>query len=1011
MVVEKQFVSVIMDRALADKNDPKTAGFPGFSLIQNMYRQRVGEYRKRYGYDSISLTSGNYGSGANTVPALNQSSNFQFIDFEGTPALISTATGTNDRYIYRNITANNAWNAYAQSRIPKIVTTNFKDISNNPNFSVGGSDCAISGNTICVVYERANQIYASFYDAQSESVIRSDLLISPGGSESFAYPRVVVNGSVFQIFYVQTTSGGDLYTITINIATGALGSPIFVASDGDVVPGFYDVVIFNNTATIAYKLAAGGIRVAYVNVAGVVGTTQTILGENPLTCLTIYPTATHLYVVYDTTAIRGVILNTSLAITTSPTTLAGLSGESAGGIFACEMSLSGTPGIAVYYSIRENSTTNQPKEIRRFFGNTSFGAGIDALIMYSAQIITKGVQLNPGTDDVPFYYLSQGDDTGTCFVTEEFWTSALTGFGSGDPYKNTVLPHMPRPLVYGTKVITPIRKTLSIDFTGDVIYGIGLSIVETAPTHVNKITVNGVTVFGGGVVRAFDGYQTTELGWLGATPQPLKATVGSSGSMAAGDYQYVLTYEWVDVKGNVYQSPTSVPIEVTVGASGNVILSLEEYGVTTRNSYNRFSNTRGRINIFRTKVNGTVFYKLAEAELKINSGKVISYNDTAADAALSEEPLYTTGNILDDMAPPASSSINVFKGRVMLRPDEDKTKLWISKTVAPNTGVAFNNNLIIDFGFIGGDIVAHEEMDEKYIVIKRTAIYYIYGDGPDDQGQGQYSQPILLSKDTGCVDARSVVKTDNGIMFKTDQGIYLLNRQMGLEFIGAAVETHNDKTITSAENIYYISQVRFTTSEGTVLVYDTVFGEWYTWDGLASKSAGFWNSAYTILKTDGAVWRESTTSYLDNSTPFNCRLITFPIQMAQIQGYQRMFRILLAGEYRGEHKLIAQLAYDFKEYFEESFEIEPQSAVVFDDKTYQQLTYTPGGEVDNVWQFELRPARQMCQSVRLLIEDNFTDIDNPGNSFVLSSIGFEVGVLGGRNRVDPGTKVMTSQGG
>lgn len=1005
MPIDKQFVSVILDKALADKNDPKTATFPGFTLLENVFRKRVGEYRKRFGYDNISLASGNYASGPTTIGSLVQSSNFQLLDFENTPALISKANGTNDYYIYRNITANSAWNAYAQSRIPKVYTVDYRDVSNNTNFSVNASDCAISGNIVCVVYTRQGQVYASFYDASENTVIRSDLLISQTPGETYDFPRVVVNGSVFQILFARITSGHEFYSRTVNIATGALNAAVVISTDGD---NLYDATIFNNLVTVVYKRAAGGFRAIQVDAAGAITASNTIAGS-PLNCLTIYATTSLLYVSYfRTDHIACFTLNTSLGTVNGPSDMNTMTGKVADNLFACE--INNQTQIAIYYSVQFDDAVNQPREIKKIVCNTNLSSPVDSHVMYSASIVSKGLALNPTTTDAPFYYLSEGVNTGTYFVNEELWASALTGFGSGDPRKSSVLPLMPRSLVYGTKVITPMRKTLSIDFTGVAIYGIGLSIIETAPTHVSKVTVNGVSVFGGGIVRAFDGYQTTEVGWLGTPPQPVKATPGSSGSMAAGIYQYLFTYQWVDVKGNVYQSATSIPLNVTVGATGNVIFSLEEYGVTTRNPYNGYSNVRGRLNIFRTRVNGTVFYKLTQLELLINSGLVISVNDATADSGLSDEPVYTTGNILDDQAPPASSSLGVFKGSVMLRPDEDKTKLWKSKTVAPNTGLSFNNNLIIDFGSIGGNIIAHEEMDEKYIVFKENAIYYIYGDGPDDAGQGSYSLPILLVKNTGCIDARTVVKTDSGIIFKADEGFWILTRNMELQFIGANVETHNDKTVTSAEHLQTISQARFTTSDGTILVYDTLFGEWYTWTGLPSKSSGFWHNAYTILKTDGSVWRESSSSHLDNGVPYNWRAGTFFIQMAQIQGYQRLRSVILGGEYRGEHKLKVSVGYDFKEYYEETFEIEPQSAVIFNDKTYQSTTVVPGGTTDNVWQYELRMARQKCQSMRLLIEDDFTDIDNPGNSFALSSIGFEVGVLGGRNRVAPTQKVMTSGG-
>jgi hypothetical protein len=76
---------------------------------------------------------------------------------------------------------------------------------------------------------------------------------------------------------------------------------------------------------------------------------------------------------------------------------------------------------------------------------------------------------------------------------------------------------------------------------------------------------------------------------------------------------------------------------------------------------------------------------------------------------------------------------------------------------------------------VGGDITALKAMDDKLIIFKENAIFYLSGDGPNNLGQQDtFIEPQLISSDIGCSVKNSVVLTPAGIFFKSHKGIHLL---------------------------------------------------------------------------------------------------------------------------------------------------------------------------------------------------------------------------------------------
>ena len=238
-----------------------------------------------------------------------------------------------------------------------------------------------------------------------------------------------------------------------------------------------------------------------------------------------------------------------------------------------------------------------------------------------------------------------------------------------------------------------------------------------------------------------------------------------------------------------------------------------------------------------------------------------------------------------------------------------------------------------------------------------------------------------------------------GLMFQSNKGIYLLNRSLETVYIGAEVEAYNGLTITSAELIQNENQIRYLTSDGRCLVYDYFYGKWATWTNHQGQGATIWQGGggdYVYLRSDGRIFQQSATSYKDDNDPVEMSLTTSWVKTNGIQGFQRIRRALILGDFKSTHTLQLEIGHDYQNYFNELHKFDYMTdleVIEYGDSTpYGLEGYfgTSSGVADGVYQFRAHCKKQKCQSIRFRISD--TEEANPGQAYSISSLMLEVGI-------------------
>jgi hypothetical protein len=326
---------------------------------------------------------------------------------------------------------------------------------------------------------------------------------------------------------------------------------------------------------------------------------------------------------------------------------------------------------------------------------------------------------------------------------------------------------------------------------------------------------------------------------------------------------------------------------------------------------------------------------------------------------------------------------------------EDKRYIGYSKLFTPETPPNFSNSFVLGIPDDGETVTASQQLDDKLIIFKPTGIYALAGSGPLNTGlQDDFDTPVLVATDVGCASPQSIVLYSEGVLFKSLKGIYELSRSMQVAYTGAPVEDYNTFKVTGGVLIDNKNEVRFTTTEKT-LVYNYFFKQWMTHSGFPSLTSTLVKGVHTICLTDGRIVQE-TTGYLDGGSVIRSTLETGWLVTA-IQGYQRIYRFLFLGQSLSNTSVSVSLAYDYNHFTSESFLV--TTGTMYPVGPFGESAYGVGlfgGPYFGVTQFMVMPSTQKCQSVKIRLED--TPLEE-GEGLILSAVTALVGAKAGTQKL------------
>ncbi len=406
--------------------------------------------------------------------------------------------------------------------------------------------------------------------------------------------------------------------------------------------------------------------------------------------------------------------------------------------------------------------------------------------------------------------------------------------------------------------------------------------------------------------------------------------------------------------------------------------------------------------------------------------------------------LYTSGNVLPSDPWPNLTQTVASSTRLWGIGADSPGTVFYSKLFEEFIAPEFSSVLVMPLGD-ERTLTAIGKLDDKIVVFERDEIHIIYGQGPDNTGQGQDFAINSITTDVGCEDPDSVVETPVGLMFyHKPRGFYMLTRNLEVKFIGGGVEDLSraldivDATLDPSE-----SEVRFLVKEDfdwtptvplgpnphpitigkierpprpifgnalpnqAALSYNYEKNGWVVYSNYQGEAATLYQKKYTrILSPSWAIWQESRTEWSDPVGTNRTLLRSPPVKFESVQDFQRVWRITFLGRYLSSLRALPYTlngeniyeAGDIKVSLYYDYEAEPAQVETFH---MQDFGYNP---FDNVparaerFQFVMFPNRGRCQAIQIEIEE-VNSIDRGegllyglGNGFEIVSADFSLGL-------------------
>lgn len=519
--------------------------------------------------------------------------------------------------------------------------------------------------------------------------------------------------------------------------------------------------------------------------------------------------------------------------------------------------------------------------------------------------------------------------------------------------------------------------------------GVMLAKMQFAGTKPSIEVLGNNSLIGSGQVSMYDSGIVCEQNFH-TYPNAVQQTpsTGVGGKMGSATiatlYSYIFVYEWIDNQGQVHRSfpsPVMTPIKAGTAytfaagtTNGFVLLNVPMLQVTNK------PGTQVVVNIYRTLGNQDIFFLLDSFGTVQNDpqAQTRTFLDTYSDDDIKGNlQLYTTG-ALGYTAPPAVRYISNYKSRAIVIPAEEKNSFLYSNQTLPNFPVQFTPFFVQNVNSVGGEITAITYMDDKLIIFKSgkvpgPSILFMVGQGPAPSGaNNDFGDPIPISVDVGCIEKTSITQSPVGIIFKSNKGIFLLDRSLQATYIGAAVEKYNGNSVVSGRLIPNTTQLRFILDDGTMLMFDYYYNRWATFSTPAAISDCVWQGEHTFITPAGQVYKEKVNSFADGTTPVYMSFKTAWIKLANLQGYQRAYFYYLLGECQSPTEL------ELKTYFD------------FSSVPMQTNTITPYVGELLTWRVFL--AHQRCQAFQISLEEKNGTVNE---GFNLSGLNLVAGVKSG----------------
>tara|TARA_Y100000310_G_scaffold182594_1_gene182668 strand:- start:227 stop:2152 length:1926 start_codon:yes stop_codon:yes gene_type:complete len=524
------------------------------------------------------------------------------------------------------------------------------------------------------------------------------------------------------------------------------------------------------------------------------------------------------------------------------------------------------------------------------------------------------------------------------------------------------------PMVYGVQRVTSTDSAqrflfgaarfagYSISKTGEFAgpetsgnsFGVSTVEVNLDPARpLASLDSDGTWVGTGGYLHGYDGSGIFEVGFATypaiARLEQLQDNLNNQGGLSAGTYKYKVVYEWADANGNIHRSAPSEFAEITTteassGRRGNVIVAIYIPNFTRKSGIKAV--------VYRNNDGGSIFYEAGSVPVPTPSDaaeRVVYFIDwprgtsgiTTQDDIIHRDQVYTQDGELPNGFFGSCTDLTRHRNKVFAVGADDS--VYFSKPIVDGIEPQFPDGFMLTLPGESAATTGIESNLDHFLIFTEDNAHFVSGPGPDKFGAGMFAPPRIFGVNQGARAGSAHVQTPLGAFYQTLRGIYLVQRDMSIKYIGAQVEDQVDNLVISMLCHDPTNEVRFmvkdlapgTGNPDVLLTYNYYFGQWsrsvmvYTssenqigevYDGTYFQklsATGF------LLKQDNSVFTDTSRVHSDPTEliarTYNVSVKTAYIAPSGLLSYDRIYRAMVLGEYVGAHSINMTFATDYND--------------------------------------------------------------------------------------------------
>jgi hypothetical protein len=343
----------------------------------------------------------------------------------------------------------------------------------------------------------------------------------------------------------------------------------------------------------------------------------------------------------------------------------------------------------------------------------------------------------------------------------------------------------------------------------------------------------------------------------------------TAGAAGANSYVYAFLYYYTYTLGTglvVFEDfgPVTRVSLASAAAPNTTTVPITNIPVLANGLTGNRDTSNIKVKIYRTANGGNTYYYEGE----VTNGTT-SYNSTTSDATLQANNilLYTEGGVVENDPPPSSKYVHIVNGYAYYGHCVDGAQTLSNRV---------RQSLRDDPDSCPGDfyvdlkdaVTGISSFNQNPIVFGTTKVYRLDG-AFDELGQGSISYEEI-SKTTGCVSARSIVQTREGVFFAGNDGFYWTNGYDVKKISDSLNDTYADITSTDTKKariygsydaaqsrVYWAVQYESSSSDNDAFLVldlrwgvraDATFTTWSNGDSFAPTTVGFYNG--DLIRTD-----------------------------------------------------------------------------------------------------------------------------------------------------------------